>query len=370
MRSLLAIVLLFLAALPLSAGEKQKANTLTPKEVADGWILLFDGETTFGWNFKGNAKVDNGELVLFGTDKVSTLAKTTSEFGNCEFQYEYRYHAGSRSYSVAKFAGSGHQFRKPKTELTTWVRVAGKVGSNVEHKFMVMVPDTHWEGPYLGPRTGQRSPLEIEVAFQSKVSLRNLKIRPLGLKSIFNGKDLTGWKEYPGKKSAFTVTDKGELNAKNGPGDLQTEDQWKDFLLQLDVFSNGKHLNSGVFFRCIPGQYQQGYEAQIRNQWQGDDRTKPVDYATGGIQYRQAARKVVSNDLEWFTMTLLAQGKHLAVWINGYQTADFIDNRPLSDNARKGCKQGAGSISLQGHDSTTDLTFRNIRIAEIPGDKD
>ncbi|MGL5097848.1 MAG: 3-keto-disaccharide hydrolase, partial [Planctomycetia bacterium] len=24
-------------------------NTLTPEEIADGWILLFDGETKFGW---------------------------------------------------------------------------------------------------------------------------------------------------------------------------------------------------------------------------------------------------------------------------------------------------------------------------------
>lgn len=29
------------------------ANTLTPKEIADGWILLFDGKTTFGWKIEG-----------------------------------------------------------------------------------------------------------------------------------------------------------------------------------------------------------------------------------------------------------------------------------------------------------------------------
>jgi hypothetical protein len=193
-------------------------------------------------------------------------------------------------------------------------------------------------------------------------------VRPLGLKSIFNGKDLTGWKEIPDKKSKFTVTDKGELNIKDGPGDIQTEGQWDDFVLQLEVFSNGKHLNSGVFFRAIPGKFWSGYEAQIRNQWEKDDRTKAVDYGTGGIYSLQPARKVVSSDKEWFTMTVTAHGKHLAVWVNGYQTADFTDKRPVADNARKGCKLDKGCISLQGHDPTTDLSFRNIRVVELPRD--
>src|SRR6266702_6833859 len=44
-----AILILGCTPLPAAAQEKAKPNTLTPKEIADGWILLFDGETTFGW---------------------------------------------------------------------------------------------------------------------------------------------------------------------------------------------------------------------------------------------------------------------------------------------------------------------------------
>jgi hypothetical protein len=125
-------------------------------------------------------------------------------------------------------------------------------------------------------------------------------------------------------------------------------------------------LNSGVFFRCLPGEFWSGYEAQIRNQWEGNDRTKPVDYGTGGIYNHQPARKVVSSDHEWFTMTIIAQGKHMAVWVNGYQTADFTDNRPPDKSGRKGSMVEKGAISLQGHDPSTDLSFRHIRIAEVP----
>src|SRR5205807_2135391 len=109
--------------------------------------------------------------------------------------------------------------------------------------------------------------LRLEVPRGSRLLVRNFKVKPLGMKSLFSGKDLTGWSVFPGKKSKFTVTEKGWLNVTDGPGDLQTEGKWADFVLQLQCFSNGKHLNSGVFFRCRAGEYQNGYEAQIRNQF-------------------------------------------------------------------------------------------------------
>jgi hypothetical protein len=73
----------------------------------------------------------------------------------------------------------------------------------------------------------------------------------------------------------------------------------------------------------------------------------------------------VPNDGEWFTMTLIAHGNHISTWVNGYQTVDWTDSRKENENARNGCKLGAGPISLQGHDPTTDLSFRNLRVAEL-----
>jgi hypothetical protein len=107
---------------------------------------------------------------------------------------------------------------------------------------------------------------------------------------------------------------------KDGNGDLQTEAQFGDFILQLDVISNGEHLNSGVFIRAIPGQFWLGYESQIRNQWEGDDRTRPVDFGTGGIYRRQPARRVVASDREWF-LDVAARPtlRHLG---RGYQVSD------------------------------------------------
>src|SRR5262249_34423471 len=134
-----------------------------------------------------------------------------------------------------------------------WTRVTRKLdGKHFDVAF-------EFEGSYLISeglgRVPTRAPVIFEATGKGSVYLKNIKLKPLGLKPIFNGKNLTGWKEIKTNrtKSKFTVTDKGELNIKNGPGDIQTTGEWADFVLQLDVISNGPHLNSGVFFRCLPG---------------------------------------------------------------------------------------------------------------------
>jgi hypothetical protein len=91
-----------------------------------------------------------------------------------------------------------------------------------------------------------------------------------------------------------------------------------------------------------------------------------VDYGTGGIYNRQAARQVVSSDNEFFTMTVIACGKHMATWINGIQVANFDDTRQEGMDARKQARLEAGPISLQAHDPTTNLDFKNIRISRLP----
>src|SRR5262252_3183340 len=70
--------------------------------------------------------------------------------------------------------------------------------------------------------------------------LRDVNVQPADMKPLFHGKDLTGWKEFPGKKSKFSVTSEGWLHIENGPGDLQTEELYGDFVLQLECKTNGK----------------------------------------------------------------------------------------------------------------------------------
>lgn len=348
-RPLYIFALLLIAAVPAWAADgKAKPNTLTPEEIAEGWILLFDGQTTFGWKIDGEAKVEDGALVLGGA-KAATAETTTAFVG----------HAGLDYSLVTETSWKG--------SIPPRLLLSGNEGTSFgdESKGRFVSEEVNVRGR---DRRAASKPLALEVPPGSKLLLRNVKYRPRSLKPIFNGKDLSGWKEIKSgrEKSVFSVTDRGELNIKNGPGDLQTEGQWADFILQIEVISHGTHLNSGVFFRCLPGESWSGYESQIRNQWEGDDRSKPVDFGTGGIYRRQPARKVVSSDHQWFTKTIIAGGNHIAVWIDGIQVSDFTDTRPANKSARRGTKLDQGPISLQGHDPTTDLGFRNIRIVELP----
>ena len=56
----------------------------------------------------------------------------------------------------------------------------------------------------------------------------------------------------------------------------------------------------------------------------------------------------------------------MAVWVNGYQVSDWTDERSPHENAREGFRAGPGVIAIQGHDPTTNLLFRNLRIVELP----
>lgn len=363
---LLAVCAALAVASPVFAEDKDKAkpNALTAKEIADGWVLLFDGETTFGWKIDGAAEVKDGALIL-GKGK-KTVAYPTSKFGVAfEYQLEVR--------GIGKVVS-----RRGYAEITSTSDAWGTVRYHQTANGVGGGASGGGSSETTTGVTSKRPELDTGVLFletdgKSELLIRSLKIRPTAAKPLFTGKNLDGWKvnaaDPKRMASKWEVTKDGELSVKNGPGDLVTEKEFDNFVLQFECKTLGKALNSGVFFRCIPGQYQNGYEAQIQNAFTGDDRTKPADFGTGAIYRRIAVRKVVSNDNEWFTMTVVADGKHIATWVNGYQTVDWTDDRKESENPRTGYRAAKGPLSLQGHDPTTDILFRNIRIAELPGDK-
>ncbi|MBX3439899.1 MAG: DUF1080 domain-containing protein, partial [Planctomycetaceae bacterium] len=205
---------------------------------------------------------------------------------------------------------------------------------------------------------------------EGKVEFRNILLKPLGLQDLFNGTDLTGWRVVPGSKSTFSVED-GVLHLTSGPGFLETEGTYGDFLLRADAIVNGTDLNSGIFFRAMTGTEDapsNGYELQIQNSVLDGDPTRPKDSGTGAVFRRTQARRVLSRDQEWFTATLVAAGPRMAVWVNGYQVTDWEDSRDPDENPRRGLRTEPGHISLQGHDPTTDLSFRNLRIAPLPAE--
>lgn len=78
-----------------------KANTLTDEEKAEGWVLLFDGETSNGWHrYNEDAfpeqgwKIEDGKLTVIGSGQGEAGGKggdivTDKEYENFHLQLEW-----------------------------------------------------------------------------------------------------------------------------------------------------------------------------------------------------------------------------------------------------------------------------------------
>lgn len=382
---------LLVAGLTIGIGLAQKPAVpfLTEADIAEGWIALFDGETSFGWTSAGDAKwgVAGNTLQCVGGGVGSLV--TTSQFADFELGLEFLADASARGGIAVRCPSAG-----PVTPANSYLvtvgddhpqwptgSISGLVRSNLRRPTAGKWTDlrVRCEGRQIAVRINGRpsarlnndalkaGSIALVYGGSGSIRVRNVRLLPLGMGPLFNGKDLTGWQTVSGTQATYSVTREGWLNVRNGRGDLQTTQSFGDFVLQLEAITHGQHLNSGIFFRANPGGFWSGYEVQIRNQWTGEDRGSPVDFGTGGIYNRQPARRVVSDDNEWFALTLVARGPRMATWVNGYQVTDFLDTRePDQTNARRGMRTEPGVISIQGHDPSTNLSFRKIRIAEFP----
>ncbi len=369
-------------------------NPLSKEEQAAGWISLFDGHTLFGWtsaNADVNWRVENG-VITADAGPVGLLV-TDVPFANYELVCEYKLAQGANSGLFLRTTADPKDVKQECYEVNIAdVQAEGYLtgslvgrqktetpiqGSGDWNLLQMTADGNHFVVKHNGEQvleytdeTGAAKASGL-IGLQKnagKIEFRKVILKPLGLTSLFNGKDLSGWREVPGSKSVFTVEDE-TIHVVNGQGFYETEETFQDFIFQAQSISNAKELNSGYFFRAIAGTAEapsHGYEVQIHNGFINDDRTQPNNAGTGAIFRRIDARYVVSNDNEWFTTTLIAHGPQISVWINGYQVVDWIDDRQPDENPRKGLRLEGGHISLQGHDPTTDLHFRNINILELP----
>ncbi|MBI2425614.1 MAG: DUF1080 domain-containing protein [Candidatus Hydrogenedentes bacterium] len=357
-----------LALLPAIAGAQAVES--------GNWINLFDGETLFGWTQFGDIQWQAKDSTLLAEKGTGGWLATTSRFANFELSLQIKQTGPGTAGVVFRGALEGH----PSANGSGVILLGGKENDGAWHTLSLTAVGNAFtatlDGKAIDGVTASNSIGHIGIQYHryhgngSKayaVEVKDVKLRPLGLEPLFNGTDLTGWNILPDKKSKFNVVE-GAINITDGNGQIETAGTYKDFVLQLDIISNGEKLNSGVFYRGPVGVFWKGYESQVRNDWQKDDRTKPNDFGTGGNYGNQPTRKVVSTDHEWFQKTIVVDGNHASVWINGYLTSDFFDTRPVSpeSDGKNGFVDQAGTIHLQGHDPTTNLSFKNINIQVYP----
>ncbi len=215
LKNCVALIVCLIVACSALAGEPK---LLQQALLDDGWISLFDGETKFGWQPSGDAKweIADGDIRTDGVKDGWLM--TTTRWANFQLHTEFKadpktnsgvflrtplkptdpakdcyevniapeenpFPTGSivgrqkASISSADFPAGGqwHSFDVRVEKAAIWVQLDGK--AVVEYKD---------EKPTAIGHIGLQSR-------EGKVAFRNLRLKPLLLKSLFNGKDLKGW---------------------------------------------------------------------------------------------------------------------------------------------------------------------------------
>ncbi|TWU00841.1 3-keto-disaccharide hydrolase [Stieleria varia] len=372
-----------------ASAEQLLAARLEPAEAAEGWVRLFDGHTLFGWEMAGQVNwhvedqslvADKGEQGLICTSTTWQDFEVTAEFNATETTnsgifvrtplepmdpkidcYEINIAPDSNAFPTGSLVGRQKVDAEKAGKQTPgqWRRMTIRAQGN---EITVML-GTEIVCQYTDtvPVPARRIGLQHN---SGRIAFRDIRIRPLGLKSTLDP-ELSQWTKYPEMPGSFSVNEDGELHVQGGRTQLETKERYGDFVLLADYKMPDPKINSGIFFRCIPGDEMMGYECQVSNEIKDGNPLTPVDHGTGGIFKRQTARVVAGNPDDWSTVLLMANGDHIAAWVGGVHVSDWQDTREPHENPRKGKRTEPGTIMIQGHDPTTDVLFRQIMIAPI-----
>ncbi len=186
-------------------------------------------------------------------------------------------------------------------------------------------------------------------------------------KSIFNGKDFTGWTNAT---DSYKVVD-GTLQCKAGQhGNLFTKDTYDNFAVRLEFKlplggNNGLGLRSPITNEEVA---YKGMESQIL-----DNTAKKYDklhaYQSHGSLYglAPALKGYLRPVGTWNYEELTLNGDHLTVDLNGFEILNTniakVREHPMDGKQHPGAYRTDGHIGLLGHHDP--VAFRNLRIKRL-----
>ena len=388
---------------------------------ADGWVQLFNGKDLTGWKFhpdhSGHWEVKDG--ILRGSKRHSHLFSQRGDYENFHLRAEVKINLGGdsgilfraplelvRGRSPFEFGIPGcyeAELQHNRTHLrptgsilvtsgdaapTTLGRVLDTSLTEPDEWFTyeVIAEGNHFLTKINGSEAANCSDLEDRhqaghLALQvwhanTLVQFRKIEIKELpasppvseGFVSLFNGKDLTGWKTHPERPGQWKV-EHGALVGSTVPSYLFSDGTYGNFHLRLEAKIN-QGGDSSVFLRTPfsmrPGrladqaQPAAGYDVELQQNPTHPFKTGSVaDAETAGspkLLWWNKQATLTSAD-EWFTLEIIADGNRIITKVNGTQTADCRDPRSRYD---------AGHLALQVCGPQTIVQFRKIEIKELP----
>lgn len=397
-------------------------NTLTETEKNDGWQLLFDGNTLNGWrDYNGTAltgpwHVENGTIRADGEGSdASGYIVTDKQYENFELVWDWKISKGGNSgllyhvverpqFIVPYITGPEYQliddagFAEP---LEDWQRCGADYAMYIpDFSTLKINPAEEWntskiifDNGHVSYYMNGEKTIEFEawtddwfnrknngkwadapeyglarkgvICLQDHGSpawFRNIKIKELPRKteekSLFNGKDLSGWEAYG--TELWYVKD-GLLVCESGPekqyGYLATRKYYDNFELNLE-FKQEADGNSGVFIRSF-------IEDKVKvNGWQVEVAPKGHDtgaiyesYGRGWLVQIPDEKENILKPGDWNTMRIRLEGDQINTWLNGEEMVSLRDEK---------IGKGQGRIALQIHDGGgIKVLWRNITIKTL-----
>ena len=216
--------------------------------------------------------------------------------------------------------------------------------------------------------------MKTRIAFLLLTSLLGLAVgraadKAAAWTSMFNGKDLSGWKTNDEVPGAFSV-ENGELKVSGGRSHIfygaNGDASFKNFEFKAKVKTT-KGANSGIYIHTAfeaKGWPSKGYECQVNS-------THTDVKKTGGLYaVKDVLNDAPSKDDVWFDYYIKVEGKHIVIKIDGKTTVDYMEpadwDPSKSLKNMSGRKLSAGTIAIQGHDPKSVTFYKDIFIRTLP----
>ncbi len=417
-----AILLAGASLVGLTACDGTKQNTLTPEEAADGWALLFDGQTLNGWkDYNGTALTQPWHVVDGciqakgeGSDGSGYIV-TDKQYENFIISWDWKLSEGGNSgmlfhvverpqYAVPYVTGPEYQlidnigFASP---LEPWQNLGADYAMYLPDLTQVKVnPAGEWNTSkivfdnghvefwmngvktieyeawtddwYARKNSGKwNNAPEYGLAHKGvfclqdhgyPASFRNIKVKELPRKTkevtLFNGTDLTGWEAYGTEQ--WYVQD-GLLVCESGPDKQYGYLATREYYDDFDLtveFKQEADGNSGVFIRSF---IEEGVKV---NGWQVE--VAPKGHDTGGIYESYGRDWLVQIPEEKESILKEKDWNTLRIKVLGNNVTTWLNGEEMVNFSDDKIGAAQGRIALQIHDGGgIKVRWRNLTLKTL-----
>lgn len=217
---------------------------------------------------------------------------------------------------------------------------------------------------------------QVNPAPMAQVNTLTAEERQQGFELLFDGSSMAKWEKWNGGApgEGWKVQDGMIVGAGGQGGDLSTKENFADFELKLE-WKAELGANSGIIYRAKTGgtSWHTGPEYQILDVPPlTQNKPRPVNTTASFYDVYAPSMDVLRPAGEWNESRIVAKGKHIEHWLNGFKVVDIVVDSPdymekiaksKFANMAGFAREATGRIVLQDHGNV--VSFRNIKIRKL-----